>query len=404
MANTYIFNPDNDLALANGDSNYLPPQSARRMAIDLALLPAWYADEGDAVLIPNSEALYYWSKTSVNGALPIDIDCITEKEDVPHQPLVPWGWNPALVKQMRGRGLADEYLPTMEKMRVLRDLSSRRMAVEVLKILVQNLSDKHPLVGESAFCVTEEEIARQVTSYPTSMLKAPWSSSGKGLRRGQGEYAPPLSGWCARTLAQQGAVVVEPLYRKVMDFAMEFYSTGDGAPLTFVGYSRFVTDANGSYEGNLLMADEEIECELGAYVPRETLHDVRAMLQELIAERITTHYRGYVGVDMMVCPVEGENQQWGMCLHPCVEINLRMNMGVVAHIFYERHVAHGARGRFMVEYFPTPDALKEAHRKRMEEYPILLSSDGRICQGYKPLTPVGRETQYIAWALVNEGG
>lgn len=402
MAKTYIFNPDSDLALANGDANYLPPRSARRMADDLSLLPAWYADEGDAVLIPSSDVIYYWSKTLSNNILRSEIKWITNKESLPSQPLSPWGWNAALVKQMKVRGLGDEHLPSVEEMEALRALSSRRMAVEVLKALMQNLSDTHHLIGEAAFCVTEEEIVQQVTSYPTTMLKAPWSSSGKGLRRGQGEYAPPLSGWCARTLAQQGAVVVEPLYRKVKDFAMEFYSAGDGAPLTFVGYSRFVTDANGSYEGNLLMADEEIERELSTYVSREALHSVRAMLQELIGERIGADYRGYVGVDMMVCLVKRENQKWDMCLHPCVEINLRMNMGVVAHIFYERYVAKGCRGRFVVDYYPTPEALREAHRQRMEEAPLQLSPEGRICKGYLPLTPVGRETQYLVWALISE--
>ena len=402
MAKTYIFNPDSDLALANGDANYLPPRSARRMADDLSLLPAWYADEGDAVLIPSSDVIYYWSKTLSNNILRSEIKWITNKESLPSQPLSPWGWNAALVKQMKVRGLGDEHLPSVEEMEALRALSSRRMAVEVLKALMQNLSGTHRLIGEAAFCVTEEEIAQQVTSYPTTMLKAPWSSSGKGLRRGQGEYAPPLSGWCARTLAQQGAVVVEPLYRKVKDFAMEFYSAGDGAPLTFVGYSRFVTDANGSYEGNLLMADEEIERELSTYVSREALHSVRAMLQELIGERIGADYRGYVGVDMMVCLVKRENQKWDMCLHPCVEINLRMNMGVVAHIFYERYVAKGCRGRFVVDYYPTPEALREAHRQRMEEAPLQLSPEGRICKGYLPLTPVGRETQYLVWALISE--
>ncbi len=402
MAKTYIFNPDSDLALANGDANYLPPRSARRMADDLSLLPAWYADEGDAVLIPSSDVIYYWSKTLSNNILRSEIKLVTNKESIPSQPLSPWGWNAALVKQMKVRGLGDEHLPSVEEMEALRALSSRRMAVEVLKALMQNLSDTHRLIGEAAFCVTEEEIVQQVTSYPTTMLKAPWSSSGKGLRRGQGEYAPPLSGWCARTLAQQGAVVVEPLYRKVKDFAMEFYSAGDGAPLTFVGYSRFVTDANGSYEGNLLMADEEIERELSTYVSREALHSVRAMLQELIGERIGADYRGYVGVDMMVCLVKRENQKWDMCLHPCVEINLRMNMGVVAHIFYERYVAKGCRGRFVVDYYPTPEALREAHRQRMEEAPLQLSPEGRICKGYLPLTPVGRETQYLVWALISE--
>ena len=110
MARTYIFNPDNDLALANGDANYLSPRSARRMALDLALLPVWYANEGDSVLIPNSETLYYWSRTSSNYSFPPEIKLITNIESIPSQPLSPWGWNPALVKQMKVRGLSDKYL------------------------------------------------------------------------------------------------------------------------------------------------------------------------------------------------------------------------------------------------------------------------------------------------------
>ena len=401
MAKTYVFNPDNDLALANGDANYLPPRTARRMAMDLAFLPAWYADEGDTVLLPDSDALYYWEKTSVCGVAHAQVEWMTQKETLPNQPLVPWGWNPALVKQMSLRGLADKHLPTQEQMHTLRHLSSRKTSVEVLEEIMKNISDKHRLVGKSAYCTTEEEIARQVEAHPSTMLKAPWSSSGKGLRRGQGHYIPPLSGWCVRTLQQQGAVVVEPLYRKVKDFAMEFYSTGNGDALTFVGYSRFVTDANGAYEGNVLATDEEIERELSTYVSREALHAVCAELQASLTSRIGACYRGYVGVDMMICMVKKENQKWDLYLHPCVEVNLRMNMGVVAHILYERYVALGCQGQFMVEYFPTPEELKTIHLQRMADHPLELSADGRIIKGYQPLTPVGRETQYIAWMMVS---
>ena len=50
MKTLYLFNPENDMALACGDSYYMPPTSARRMAADLSVLPAWYAAPGDAVL------------------------------------------------------------------------------------------------------------------------------------------------------------------------------------------------------------------------------------------------------------------------------------------------------------------------------------------------------------------
>ena len=39
----YLFNPDNDLALGNNSPYYQPPASARQMAADLAVLPAWVA-------------------------------------------------------------------------------------------------------------------------------------------------------------------------------------------------------------------------------------------------------------------------------------------------------------------------------------------------------------------------
>ncbi len=50
----YIFNPEHDLALASGETNYMAPASARRMASELALLPMWYAEEGSAVLAPSA--------------------------------------------------------------------------------------------------------------------------------------------------------------------------------------------------------------------------------------------------------------------------------------------------------------------------------------------------------------
>lgn len=69
---------------------------------------------------------------------------------------------------------------------------------------------------------------------------------------------------------------------------------------------------------------------------------------------IGTDYAGYLGVDMMICR-EGEN----FLVHPCVEINLRMNMGVVARLFYDRYVAFPACGRYVVEHYMTDgEALK----------------------------------------------
>ena len=46
----YLFNPDNDLALGNNSPYYQPPASARQMAADLAVLPAWVAPCGESMV------------------------------------------------------------------------------------------------------------------------------------------------------------------------------------------------------------------------------------------------------------------------------------------------------------------------------------------------------------------
>ena len=48
----HFFNPENDLALADGNANYCPPPAARAIAGDLATLPLWYAQESDSVFLP----------------------------------------------------------------------------------------------------------------------------------------------------------------------------------------------------------------------------------------------------------------------------------------------------------------------------------------------------------------
>ena len=46
----FIFNPDTDLALANGKGSYTPTEGVRQMIDDLALLPIWYAESNSYVL------------------------------------------------------------------------------------------------------------------------------------------------------------------------------------------------------------------------------------------------------------------------------------------------------------------------------------------------------------------
>ena len=41
--NLYLFNPENDLAIAFGGENYTPPPAAQLIGKELSALPLWYA-------------------------------------------------------------------------------------------------------------------------------------------------------------------------------------------------------------------------------------------------------------------------------------------------------------------------------------------------------------------------
>lgn len=66
----YLFNPDQDLALASGEVNYMPPASARRMAEELALLPVWFADGPCSVLAPSAYNQSFWKRCSTYFRFP----------------------------------------------------------------------------------------------------------------------------------------------------------------------------------------------------------------------------------------------------------------------------------------------------------------------------------------------
>ncbi|WP_289751392.1 hypothetical protein [Bacteroides acidifaciens] len=389
----YIFNPEHDLALASGEANYMAPASARRMASELALLPMWYAEEGSAVLAPSAYNLDYVKK--IQELLGLSVDLITEPELAIEQDLDirPWGWGVALRKRLSVLGVDEVLLPSMGQLNDLREYSHRSKAVALLPELQLN----EYFCGESYYLKTPEEWKRFVEGRKECLLKAPLSGSGKGLNWCKGIFTPFISGWCTRVAASQGGVIAEPIYNKVEDFAMEFYSDGAGE-LTFVGYSLFHTGKSGMYEGNCLLSNEAIRKKLSQYVPLEALMDLENCLKYRLSALVGTVYKGYLGVDMMICRFP-ENEKPVFRIHPCVEINLRMNMGVIARFLHDRYVRPGSTGRFVIDYHPSEGEALQEHERMSATYP-LESREGRVYSGYLPLVPVHKRSCYRAWIWV----
>ena len=182
------------------------------------------------------------------------------------------------------------------------------------------------MVGESMECFTEQEIDYCCHTWNRIVIKAPWSSSGRGVRFVDAEtFSDNIRGWIRNTLSQQGSVMIEPYYNKVKDFGMEFMVDSEGK-VGYCGLSLFSTTGS-AYTGNLLATEYAKEQLLMPYLSAQVLSRLRIQLSEVLAQTVAPVYQGPIGVDMMVVTGRGSH---AFLIHPCVEINLRCTMGHLA--------------------------------------------------------------------------
>ncbi len=395
------FNPENDLALACFSPHFIPPASARMMADELSALPVWWTSAGDTVAVASvSEARLLAGQA---GGLCPEVEWVGRKDLPACSEVQPWGWSPLVVNRLLAGGVAAECLPDEAFLLRYRDWSGRRHAVDMLDYLVRRDSETarrwpEHLCGEACYCTSEQEVVRWVNLYPRTILKAPWSGSGKGLRLGYGRYESPLSGWCRRLLREQGGVVVEPLYDKVADFAMEFYVEGERG-VRYVALSEFLTTARGTYAGNRVASEEAKMSRLTAVVPEALLECIKQSIICYLTRLFGGGYHGCLGIDMMLCRTGAGDR---ICVHPCVEINLRRTMGHVAASL-GRFVAPSSEASFVIDYYKDEKMLRADHDGNLAACPPVIS-DGKLLRGYLPLIPVTGCGHYRAamWAFSGE--
>ena len=157
------------------------------------------------------------------------------------------------------------------------------------------------------------------------VIKAPWSSSGRGVRYIDNTVDESNKGWMKNILEQQSGLIIEPYYNRVLDFGMEFYASEQGE-IEYKGLSIFSTE-NRAYSGNLLANEAIKEGIVNQFVKQELLQLVQANICLQLASAFKEKYVGNFGVDMMVVTTDDATT---FKLHPCVELNLRTTMGHVA--------------------------------------------------------------------------
>lgn len=384
MGKIFVFNPDHEIALASGDPNFTPKKNVAKITQDLSLLPLWISE---GCTISRSQVSLEW--LSLSELLGLNFHVVDEINPPDISEIQAWGWNRSLCHNLRKRGFRENFFPTDDKLSAIRTLTERQTAVEAMEFLHEML----PCAGFPAppkILRSVEGIESFIQTVPEATLKSPLSESGRGVYFVTDLESPSIAGWARQVLQQQGYIVCEERYDVRENFAMEFLCR-EGL-VEFVGYSLFETNGK-AYLRNLLLSDREIQSRLSESIELSLLDSVKRLLGEFILQKIAAEYNGYLGVDMFIFHKNSPH------LYPCVEINLRPTMGLVAHQFFANFVAEGRRGVFEVEFWKSSDELLQNHIECTNDKPLVIK-DGKIHSGYISLCPILQGTQYRAMVLI----
>ncbi len=368
----HFFYPENDLALASDRPRYTAPDNATRLRVSGQTLPMWFADPTDCFLATGVNAEWFRKINSLFGSTATPFDYNTA-ETIP----APWGWSKAARQSFVDIGFPLSSLPSDEYLEYLRDLSHRRTAARVASMLAASLS--FPVAPPAEELNSFEAISHFVGSHPEgTILKLPWSSSGRGLVAVDSSMIDRQRPMIEGMIRRQGSVMAEPRYAKTVDFAL-LYTIKDGK-CTFDGYSLFNTERLGSYTGNVLASPDDLHKLISTNLPAGQLDKVREALIPIL-EEVAASYSGPLGVDMM--SVQGQDYSFV----PVVEINFRMTMGHLCHRFYDRFVVPGKRGEFSV---------RTAGAASPSGFIDVAVEDGRISSGSIDLAQPGSYFSFVA--------
>lgn len=354
----HIFNPEHDIALAHGSPLFTSPRAGRQLRADLGFLPALWAGEESVVWTDQpQEAWEAVRRLGLDMPPGLFVDTPSLRRLAGQVEAVdPWGWDAALCHQLQRLGVNPRILPTAEELEEVRALSHRRIAKELLDSIqhtsltdntigdsikekeeviettskaVELTGETIELTGEAIEVKDEAALLQRLARWPEAVLKAPWSSSGRGVRMVSAPLHSSVLQWALGVMRRQGSLMVEPLYHKVADFGMEFSANAEG--FTYLGLSLFDTSGT-AYTGNVLATEEEKRTKIARYLSPTQIDSLRQRVLNCL-EAISPRFRlGPFGIDMMIVRTEDGKTR----VHPCVEINFRRTMGHVAIALQQR--------------------------------------------------------------------
>ena len=253
LPNIFFFNPTCEYSIANGNANWQPNRILQKMEFDLSILPLIFAEKNDYIIvdrIPSPEFI-----DSLN-LLDIEIPNIILKSTainnqdfitLSKNKLLPWGWSPSMHKFLspfkKSCSIHFQQSPVFNWQAEHREISSRKFALELLQQLQSNIKSDFiiPLELQPKICITKKEFELAIQKWGRVMIKAPWSSSGRGL---QPITKTPVHQkvWekIMGVVKEQGYAIAEPYLNKELDIALLFELKK--GKVKYVGTSNFCTN------------------------------------------------------------------------------------------------------------------------------------------------------------------
>jgi hypothetical protein len=373
------------------------------MASDLELLPVWYGGAGSYTLVRNMKVSQYMASLpkefrqllSSPMILNLMMKELFRRKKFDEYPNIPpltaaiWGVSPRsidILKELKQAGM-DIEIPEWKEEYAL--LTKRQTSATCLSILQNNIPVNPPIKIPEFFSDIDGLRNYIEGNIPPYVIKTPLSSSGRGLYWIESsELGNNDVSWITGALKKQEQLSIEPGLDKVLDFAAEFYSDGNGE-VDYVGLSIFETQAHGQFVGCMLGSQEKLQRHLGEYMSPEDYKFLVEQIRLVLKEVVGSSYTGFMGVDMFIYKTVAGNY----AIHPFVELNLRYTMGLVAMQISHQFVHPESQGLLRIVYY-VYNTLRE-HNRMMAGSPLIIDR-GYIRSGYMSLCPVNRDTHYMA--------
>lgn len=339
----HLFNPncESHVAADSSGNSFFPNRAARHLEEDLETLILANAHPDDIALLripPDASHLARLKKAGLPLPEILPLKEKTFASILPTRKLGgfrPWAWSPEMSSLLAP--LADN--PTPNSLHPWREALPNSFFG---KSLIQSLVGKLDLANNESHSFQSHDSASEFLTkhlpHSPLLLKPEFACAGRNQFAITSQTpSAAIENWLTRQLEEQDSVVIEPHYRRLLDFSALYDLTADGEA-RFVAFTRLLTDSRGHYLGT------RVAPKIGNLFPQELTVLFHQNLVEASGQKhrgpdfykkvlpgllpnLLPGYQGPVAIDAFFhSDPAGET-----LLRPIVEINTRCSMGRIAH-------------------------------------------------------------------------